>query len=378
MTVDAATPDGEAIWARAGLYDPEAQNADERLGLLRFLASHGVSLEEMVTAHAEDRLPFAAAEKLIRGGEQRLTLAELAERAGMPVDFVRRIWLADGFPDPGDEALFSEANAALLPLFDAARDLLGDTTILQVVRVSGWAMARIAEAEVAAVAETIAAPLLDEGRSELELAEAGVSVAQLLPVLDQWLALLHRHHVEAAVRRVAAVGGLGLRRGAAPLAVGFADLTGYTSLSERLAPTELGDVLAQFGELAADAVVGGGAQLVKLIGDAVMFVAADPVAACRVAIALVAAVEGRPQLPPLRVGLGFGDVLTREGDYFGPVVNRAARAVAVAAPGEVFADGGVRQRAEAGGLRFVPAGEHTLKGVSVPVELFRLERARAE
>ena len=82
------------------------------------------------------------------------------------------------------------------------------------------------------------------------------------------------------------------------------------------------------------------------------------------------------RLPPLRVGLAFGDVLTRDGDYFGPVVNLAARIVHLAAPSEVFASGTVAS--ELTGSRaynFVSRGTEQLRGIREPVELFTVERA---
>jgi adenylate cyclase len=42
-------------------------------------------------------------------------------------------------------------------------------------------------------------------------------------------------------------------------------------------------------------------------------------------------------LPPARAGLACGSVVTREGDYFGPVVNLASRLVEIAKPGSVIA-----------------------------------------
>lgn len=68
-----------------------------------------------------------------------------------------------------------------------------------------------------------------------------------------------------------------------------------------------------------------GSRLLKLIGDEVMFLASDPAWACDTAVALVDRPARQDALPPLRCGLAYGEVLTCDRDYYGPVVNLAAR-----------------------------------------------------
>jgi adenylate cyclase len=78
---------------------------------------------------------------------------------------------------------------------------------------------------------------------------------------------------------------------------------------------------------------------------------------------------GHEVLPPVRAGIAHGEVLTRDGDYFGPVVNLAARVVKAAEPGTVSAPADLRDSLEAAGFVCEPAGTHTLKGVEPEVEL---------
>jgi class 3 adenylate cyclase len=137
---------------------------------------------------------------------------------------------------------------------------------------------------------------------------------------------------------------------------------------------ELGAVLTEFDACATDTVVAGGGRLVKLIGDEAMFTAPDAGIACAIALDLVRSLAEHPVLPTARGGLAAGEVLSREGDYFGPVVNLAARAVKLADPGAVLASPEVA-RQSADGYRFTSAGRRGLKGFDEPVELFRVERA---
>jgi adenylate cyclase len=136
--------------------------------------------------------------------------------------------------------------------------------------------------------------------------------------------------------------------------------------------SELGVSLVDFDELASDLVVDRGGRLVKLIGDEVMFVAADPGTACEIALDLTDRLDAHPRLPSARGALACGEVLTRDGVYFGPVVNLAARAVKLADPGTVLVSSEVRRAAT--DYEFAPIGAQQLRGFDEPVDLFRVER----
>ena len=113
-----------------------------------------------------------------------------------------------------------------------------------------------------------------------------------------------------------------------------------------------------------------GARLVKTIGDEVMFVAGNAPDAVDIACALVA----DPELPPLRVGLAAGEVVTRDGDLYGPVVNLAARLVATAEPDQIVFDAEtLPQVARWCRARATSVGTRTLQGFDEPVEVFALD-----
>jgi hypothetical protein len=85
----------------AGLYDPNANDAQLRLEVLRFFTDDvGASIPEIVQALEEDRLLSMAAFRTIRPGGQRLTLTQIAERAGLSVTLAAQVWRAAGFPVP--------------------------------------------------------------------------------------------------------------------------------------------------------------------------------------------------------------------------------------------------------------------------------------
>jgi adenylate cyclase len=119
-------------------------------------------------------------------------------------------------------------------------------------------------------------------------------------------------------------------------------------------------------------VAAGGGRLVKFIGDEAMFVVADAGAACETALGIIDRLGSHPVPLSARGGLASGEILTREGDYFGPVVNLAARAVKLAEPDGVLVSPEVS--AASARYRFSSVGEQQLRGFDEPVELFRLER----
>jgi class 3 adenylate cyclase len=113
-------------------------------------------------------------------------------------------------------------------------------------------------------------------------------------------------------------------------------MVGFTALSSQLNAMALARVVDRFEELAHSIVVEGGGRAVKMIGDEVMFVTADPFAAVGIALNLVDAYADDDLLSDVRVGIATGPVLMREGDFFGVVVNRASRIVNIADAGTVL------------------------------------------
>jgi adenylate cyclase len=77
-------------------------------------------------------------------------------------------------------------------------------------------------------------------------------------------------------------------------------------------------------------------------------------------------------LPSLRIGLAAGEVVTRDGDLFGPVVNLAARLVACAAPEQIVIDAETVRRL-GNGAAARSLGTLELQGFDDPVEVFVLE-----
>jgi class 3 adenylate cyclase/YHS domain-containing protein len=153
-------------------------------------------------------------------------------------------------------------------------------------------------------------------------------------------------------------------------AVAFADLAGYTALTEAHGDLGAADVALRFFELATAHLIGDG-RVVKTIGDAVMCVASDAHHGLEFGLALIRAVEQEPHFPGVRVGIHYGPVVERNGDVFGATVNVAARLTAHAHVGQLLTSDAVAQDlAHHTHLTTVALGPTWLKNVGEPIDVY--------
>ena len=156
----------------------------------------------------------------------------------------------------------------------------------------------------------------------------------------------------------------------------FADLAGYTALTEAMGDEEAADLAAAFCGTVRDLLPGRGAEEVKTIGDALMIRAGDAGAAVLLALEIVYDIGGRHLFPTVRVGMHTGQAVERDGDWFGTTVNLAARVAGLAGGDEVLLTDATR--AVAGsvvGVEFEARGRHALKNVEQPIVLHIARRA---
>jgi adenylate cyclase len=294
-----------------------------------FLRAKGLSVEEIDKAEGDGTLHLLVLDWLVLPKQPKYTQAQVAEQAGLSLDEAKRFWRALGFPDvPPDEVSFTDHDLNALTTVTGLIHLgMTDVDVaLQLARVIGQSMARIADAAPR--------PQLTPGDSARFAELFALTGGATLDGQAKLLEYVWRRHMQQSLRRHA------IRRtdepGQTVLAVGFADLVGFTALSQQLSEGTLSEVVSRFEELAYDTIAAGGGRVVKMIGDEVMFVAPDVVGAARIALSLLDAYGGDEQLSDVRVGLACGPVLAREGDYYGPVVNLASRIVNIARPGSVL------------------------------------------
>jgi len=361
----------------AGLYDPDDPAAAPRLELFVFLLDEvGASIPELVRADEQGGLLSFAAFRTLRTGRDGLTFAEAAERGDVDPEVALMLWRGAGFTDPRPfERRFGSQDVELFRLFALLATFVPQDQVLQLMRTMGETVGRLAEAEVAMLRSNIEAPLAQD-RQFVEVARTYLEVAQaVFPRVADVIDTMHRHHLQAIGRRYSDVDAPTSALNVVQLAVGFADLAGYTGLWQKLEPHVLAVMLDRFEATTGDVIAAAGAKVVKRIGDAVMFVTNAPGIACSLALDLLEACEAAG-LPKLRVGIAFGDVMVRQGDFYGPIVNLAARLVSSAEAGTALTDVEMQQRLGRvrGGYAFAAAGKLTLAGFLEPVEAYQLLR----
>jgi adenylate cyclase len=268
-------------------------------------------------------------------GTPAFTTLEVAREAGVEPAQARRLWRALGFPPVADdERPFTRSDVEIVRAVRALIELQSahPDDLLQLTRVIGQSLARIAEAQVTATAERLERLRTEAASDEIALAELMGRIEALAPKLEQFLGYVWRRHLLAALRRRSAKPSAADRT----LTIGFADLVGFTALSQALDARELAAMVDRFEAVVYEHIPERGGRVVKMIGDEVMFAVDDGAFAADIAIALAEAYARDADLPDVRVGLASGPTLSWEGDLFGPTVNLASRLVNFARPSTVL------------------------------------------
>jgi adenylate cyclase len=370
---------GPAELEAVGLYDPDADDASDRLALLEYLIGLGATIDDLVAAKPGE-LPLVASTIALWGDREFFTIDELAAAAGVEHSLIARAWRAAGFPEPDQNPelrTFTRRDVETLEIMRAGIEFLGEDVTIQLLRVLGAGAARLADASVSAFVVNVGPQAVEQDPSGLALARANAESMMLLDGLTRAFDTLLRHQIERAFRPLEVMENVSavdlVRR-----SVGFADLVDSTAWTQQQDLVALSRALTRFDATASEIVVGHGGQVVKLIGDEVMFVANDAAAAVDIALALISAFESHEVLPAVRAGIATGEVLARDGDYSGPVVNLAARAVKIAPPSTLLVD-----PTTGDALHDFPsfscreARAYSLKGFAERVQLSRVTRSTA-
>jgi class 3 adenylate cyclase len=168
----------------------------------------------------------------------------------------------------------------------------------------------------------------------------------------------------------------------------FADLVGFTTISEGRDPEEVRELLSRYFDAAREQIERYGGTVEKFIGDAVMAVWGAPTAheddaerAVRAALEVVDSVKSLEPGLQARAGVLTGEAAVTlgargQGMVAGDLVNTASRLQSVAPPGVVLV-GEATERVTSGSIAYEPAGEQLLKGKEAPVTAYRALRVVA-
>jgi adenylate cyclase len=380
------TPGTLRRWIRQGLvpqYDGEWTAA--AIGQARVVATmreRGHSLREIRSATEQGRLAFGFLEELFPTEPQRYSFEEAGDATGLDTGLVKRLIAGLGVNTDTTDTV-SEDELQLLRYVAAVLDTgFPLVALLQLVRVYGQAMARIADAEVRLFHLYVHEPLLRSGSTGVETAAQMHAMSRRVlplagPVLDQ----IHQRYLQFFMEQDVVghmesdLDGTAVDLGRMRVAIAFADLTGYTRMTEEEGELSAVDAVERFVQ-AVEVTLPDDARIIKTIGDEVMVIGSDAAALTDWAVGFQSMQNERP-LP--RIAVHHGVALFRDGDYYGRDINIASRVAARSAGGEVLVTRPVVEVARVGGghLEFERIGEVTLKGFSESTEVF-IARQRQE
>jgi adenylate cyclase len=366
-------------WVREGVipqYDGDGSWSPGAVSHARIVArlrERGHSLRDIRRATEEGRLAFGYIDELFPSIDDRVyTVREAARETGLEPALVERVVAALGMNPAQAEALSSEDVQLLRYVAAVLEAGLPLVAMLQLVRVYGQAMAQVADAEVRLFHLYVHEPLMRSGASGMEMADEMLALTRELlplasPVMDQVHQRYLQHFVEQDVvgHMESDLDGDAADLGRLRVAIAFADLAGYTRLTEEEGELEAVDAVERFVE-AVETTLPDDARVIKTIGDEVMVVGSDAAALTDWAVGFQQ-LQSEPPLP--RIGIHYGEALYRDGDYYGRDVNIASRVAARSAGAEVLV---TRPVVERGGshLQFERIAEVRLKGFSESLEIF--------
>ncbi len=360
-------PQYEGIWTPA---------AASHVRIVARLRERGHTVERIREASQSGKLAFGYVDELLPSSEARYTLKQAARAIDLDPAVIERLVGAMGVSALTTDELSEEDLQVLRYGAEVLAAGLPLPALLQIVRVYGQAMAQIADAEVRLFHLYLHEPLMRDGVPGVEVAQAMEGMTrEMLPFAMPVINYLHGRmlgyfveqdvigHIESDLDDEETA-----EEGRMRVAIAFADLAGYTKLTEEQGEAEAVGAVERFVET-VERTLPIEARVIKTLGDEVMIVGADAGTLTSWAVGLGG--ELPTGSPPPRIGIHSGAALYRDGDYYGREVNRAARVVARASGGEVLVTRPVVDAASRqDGLEFERIGEVVLKGFTEPTELF--------
>ena len=375
--------EGLGILVRRDEDGPFGAQDVHRVRLMQAFENAGIDLDLIARGIAAGKLSYEnLALYLPEPAALTQTDEELAAAVGRTPELVSRLLRELGLPRAEEDGrLRADEVPVLRELLTVWADA-DDDELVRLARVYGQNVRKIVASDLELASGAIFARLRQQGLSDEEIrdvaGELGVRLMSLGERLMLWLRGRHLEHevLAATVQNTEDyLQELGLvpRRAPRPPAIAFLDLTGYTALTEERGDEASADLAERLSTLVHEAAQPYGGNPVKWLGDGVMFYFDDPSGAVEMGLDLVertpAAVDVRA-----RVGINAGNVILRDGDYFGRTVNVASRIADYARPGEVLVSGEVKQRWNGGGVRFDAIGPVALKGLRDELTLYAASR----
>jgi adenylate cyclase len=371
-------------WVKRGLIPPyDGEWTPSAVGTARVVArmrERGHSLTDIETATTDGRLAYGFLEDLFPSEQERMSIRDAARETGLEEALVARLISGLGLsPERTDTVIEDELQLLryVAAVLEAGFPLVA---LLQLIRVYSQAMAQIADAEVRLFHLYVHEPLMRSGSAGMETAAEMHAISrEVLPLAGPVLDSVHQRYLQHFIEQdvvghmEADLGSTPIDLGRMRVAIAFADLAGYTRLTEEEGELTAVDAVERFVE-AVELTLPDEARVIKTIGDEAMIVGSDPAALTDWAVGFQRLQIERPRP---RIAIHYGVALYRDGDYYGREVNIASRVAARSAGGEVLVTRPVVEYSRAPHLEFERIAEVILKGFSDPTEIF-IARQREE
>ena len=352
-----------------------------KLQLIGQVAKHTGGVSQVIKRYLEGGYPLGFLEMCLPQAQDLSTISyrDLMKKLGIPEDEAQAVLRAAGLPMPKldaparmDEVRAFEQYAQIraLPIPIDAR--------MHALRVTGDSMRRATEVQSELFRNHVVDPLLEAYREDLNKAnqligEISNRANVMISSLTAWVYQRYLEHetVNSVTERMeAAMAGSPMLAGRTrDPSVVFVDLVGFTVLSADGGDREAADLAQHFADQLLDVTSSYRGRLVKTMGDGAMLFFDDAAEATRACLQLQKDLQEQG-FPPIRAGINRGPVVAQAGDFYGNTINVAARITDYARPREVLVSSSVLPDG-AEGIDLEEIGEVTLKGVALPVHLYR-------
>jgi adenylate cyclase len=282
----------------------------------------------------EDGYEVFGAVRQVLTGEPELPLTEVAHEAGIPVRILEQVFEA---ADWHDRPAYDQRDVEYARDIARMLDVFPLDTVVRSLSTRYRALSSIVVSDLGLIRDEVVMPALATGETPEGIGDTlGRAAESILPLVTRNLSEDYRHILLGLLDSDALARGVEGGR-EIDLAVGFVDVAGYTALSGRVDPAGLDHVLSGFEDLVNRAVTRHDDVLVaKFMGDAAMLIASDPLLLASVLLELVHD-DTHMAEAPRKAGIAHGPVLVRQGDYYGPTANLAARLTDHARPWSLLA-----------------------------------------
>jgi adenylate cyclase len=379
------TPERLEKWRAAGLIGSESGLHTDDIGRARLvheLLHYGHSTEEIAQAFTKpdsvlQHFLASMAEQLAR---PMYSVQEAAEIVGLNLTTLREIVDATGMSD-GGETLDDDDLDCLRSAKVALDAGYPQDALIQVLRVYSEAMRRAAEVSQRTSHFYVHQPAQSQYDDKDMIERLNETFSRIEPLVEPALLYFFRKGAMTAawedmLMHLEEEAGLEEKHdapGQIRRAIMFVDLASFTPLAEAMGDIRAAMVLDRFADMVRRAVQRCHGRIVKQIGDGFMIVFPECFSAVSCGLELEERSSTEPQFPAIRVGLHWGPLLYREGDYVGSNVNIAARIADEAQRHQFLVTDEVRRRAKAyEGAEFVRLGRRRLKGLAAEVEVFEV------